>query len=36
MLTVSVPSAAALVPRFTPCQGEGNKLDVEEVWQEVE
>ena len=26
----------ALVPRFTPCQGEGNKLEVEEVWQEVE
>ena len=33
---MSVPSAAALVPRFTPCQGEGNKLEVEEVWQEVE
>ena len=33
---MSVPSAVALVPRFTPCQGEGNKLEVEEVWQEVE
>ena len=36
MLTVSVPSAVTLVSSLTPCQGEGNKLEVEEVWQEVE
>ena len=36
MLTVSVPSAVTLVPSLTPCQGEGNKLEVEEMWQEVE
>ena len=27
MLTVSVQSAVTLAPRFTPCQGEGNKLE---------